>query len=191
MRKFIVAAATVAALAAAAPAYAAGQTGPYVGAGVTYDSINGTGSAEGFGISGVGGTVYAGYNLGFEGNTFVGLEANFDLASADLGDKVNGVKADHQFGASARLGYRLTPGAAFYAKAGYQRGRASAYSAGVKTSASRDGLLLGAGLEADLTANVAVRVEFNRTQFYRDNAVDPAGAGLANNKAVVGLQFGF
>jgi len=191
MRKFVIAAAAAAALSVALPAYAAGQSGPYVGAGVTYDNVSGTQSIEGLGISGLGGTVFAGYNFVYGGNTFVGLEANFDLASADAGDKTNGFKADNQFGASARLGYNLNPAAAFYGKVGYQRGRASTYVGGAKTSASRDGLLLGAGLEADVTQHVAVRVEFNHTNFYRDKAVDPANTGIANNQATVGLLFGF
>lgn len=189
MRKLVFSLA--ASMAVATPALAAADAGPYVGAGVTYDSINGTQAAEGLGIAGVGGTVFAGYNLPVNGKVFGGIEANFNLASADVGDKTNGVKADNAFGASVRLGYDLSNTAAFYGRVGYQRGRASVYSGGTKTSGSRDGLLLGAGLEANLTQKVGVRVEFDHVNYYRDKAVDPANIGLADNQATVAVVYGF
>lgn len=176
---------------AATPAFAAGEAGPYVGVAVTHDNLSGTSDAEGLGLNGVGGSVFAGYNVPLGEKLFAGVEANFNLASADIGDKVDGLQADHQYGASARLGYKLSDTAAFYGRAGYQRGRLSAYDTSVKTSASRDGLLLGAGVEANLSSNVALRVEYNHTQFYRDSAVDPVNTGIANNQAAVGLVFNF
>jgi outer membrane immunogenic protein len=180
-----------AALAVAAPAFAAGDAGAYAGIAITHDSVNGTGTAEGLGFDGVGGSAFLGYNLPVSNAMFAGVEANFDLASADIGDKTNGVKADHKYGVSGRLGYKVSEGAAFYGKVGYQRGRLSDYTAGVQTTSSRDGLLLGAGVEADLSSNVAMRLEYSRTRFNRDAALDPVGAGLSSNQAAVGVQFKF
>lgn len=179
----------VAALGFSAPAFAAADNGPYVGVGVTHDDINGTRSAKGLGIDGVGATAVAGYNMGF-GSAFAGIEANFDIAGGKLGDKTDGLYADNQFGISGRFGYHLSEGAALYGVAGYQRGRASAYSGGTKFSESRDGLRLGAGLEANLTGKVAVRFEYNHTNYYRAST-DPVDTGLANNQAVIGLIYGF
>jgi opacity protein-like surface antigen len=190
MRKFI-AAAAVAATFVAAPAFAAAEPGVYLGLGATYDNVVGTQSAEGLGVSGLGGTVFAGYNLPLGNNVFTGIEGNFDLSTADAGDQTNGAKAVHQYGATARLGYNLSNGAAAYVRAGYQRGRAAEYIGGTRFAASRDGLLLGAGVEANLTEKVALRVGFDHTIFYRDKAVDPAGFGLANNKATFGVIYGF
>ena len=189
MRKIFVSLAAVAAVASAAPAFA--KAGPYVGVAVTHDNLSGSGDAEGIGFGGIGGSVFAGYNLPVGNNVFAGVEANFDLASADLGDKIDGIKADHQFGASVRLGYNLSESAALYGRVGYQRGRASTYIDGDKFSASRDGLRLGAGLEANVTQNVSIRLEYNRTHFYRDKAVDPANTGIDNNQASLGVAYNF
>ena len=178
-------------LAVAAPAFAAGDAGAYAGVAITHDNVNGTGTAEGLGFDGVGGSVFAGYNLPLSESVFAGVEANFDLATADLGDRTNGVKADNKYGVSGRLGYKVNGSTAFYGKVGYQRGRLSDYTAGVKTSSSRDALLLGAGVETDLSSNVAMRLEYARSRFTRDAAVDPVGAGLANNQAAVGVLFKF
>jgi outer membrane immunogenic protein len=188
MRKVLISLA-VAAAAVASPAFAAADPGPYVGAGVTHDNINGTGDAEGLGISGIGGTVFAGYNMPLGERAFAGVEANFDLSSAD--SDAARVKANYAFGGSARLGYHLSEGAAFYGRVGYQRGRATINN-GLPSEyhQSRDGLRLGAGLEANLAGNTAVRVEYNRTHYYRGDA-DPANTGLDNNQATVGLVFGF
>jgi len=184
-----IALAAVAALGVSAPAFAAADNGPYFVVGATHDDINGTAAAKGLGIDGLGATAALGYNMAF-GQSFAGVEANFDLSGAKLGDKTNGLYADNQFGISGRFGYHLSEGAAFYGVAGYQRGRASGYSAGVKSSESRDGLRLGAGLEAKVAGPLGVRVEYNHTHFYRANT-DPVNTGLANNQAVVGLVYGF
>ena len=191
MRKVLLSLAAAGAV-AASPAFAAAEPGPYVGVGVTHDNISGTQDAEGIGFNGIGGTVFTGYNLPIGGNAFAGIEANFDLSSAKVGDATGNVEARHAYGASARLGYRLSEGAALYGRVGYQRGRMT-IDDGLATeySASRDGLRLGAGLEANVTGNTAVRVEYNHTHYYRDKAVDPVDTGLANNQATVGLVVGF
>jgi opacity protein-like surface antigen len=186
MRTVLLSLATAAAV-VATPAFAAAAPGPYVGVGVTDDNVNGTGNAEGFGISGVGGTAFAGYNFSLGDSAFAGVEANADISSASDGN----TKFDHSFGASARLGYRLSPGAALYGRAGYERGRMT-FDRGLPTQyhESRDGLRLGAGLEANIVGNTAVRVEYDHTHYYRSDA-DPVDTGVANNQATVGLVFGF
>lgn len=173
----------------ASPAFAAADAGPYVGVAVTHDNLGGTGDAEGIGFNGVGGSVFAGYNLDLSEKAFIGVEANFDLASADL-DAAD-VKADHQYGVSARLGFRPSSNVALYGRVGYQRGRLSIdNNLPTETHEGADGLRLGAGVEANVANNVAVRVEYNHTHYYFDNAFG-ANAGLANNQAAVGVVFGF
>jgi outer membrane immunogenic protein len=186
MRKVLLSLATAATV-VATPAFAAAEPGPYVGVGITDDNINGTGNAQGSGFAGVGGTAVAGYNLPVGEKAFAGLETNFDLSSAAAGT----VKADYSFGASARLGYHISQGAALYGKVGYQRGRMT-FDRDLATEfhESRDGLRLGGGLEANLTGNTAVRVEYNHTHYYRADT-DPVDTGLANNQATVGVIFGF
>jgi outer membrane immunogenic protein len=186
MRKVLLSLATAATV-VATPAFAAAEPGPYVGVGVTVDNFNGTGNAQGIGFDGVGGTAVAGYNLPIGEKAFAGLEGNFDLSSADAGN----TKADYSFGASARLGYHISQGAALYGKVGYQRGRLTLdRDLATEFHESRDGLRLGGGIEANLTGRTAVRVEYNHTHYYRADT-DPVDTGLSNNQATVGLIFGF
>lgn len=171
----------------ASPALAAAEAGPYVGIALTHDNVGGTGAAEGLGLNGVGGSVFAGYNFDLSQNVFAGLEANFDLSSADREIFGNEIKANHAYGVSGRLGFRLSEGASAYGRVGYQRGRASVDTGAGNIHFGADGLRLGAGLEANVSGNVGVRVEYNHTHYY----IDVPGAGLANNQAVVGVVFGF
>ncbi|MEJ5978393.1 porin family protein [Novosphingobium sp. PS1R-30] len=191
MRKVLLSLAAAGAV-AASPAFAAAEPGPYVGVGVTHDNVSGTQDAEGLGFNGIGGTVFAGYNIPLGEKAFAGVEANFDLSSAKVEDATSSIKARNAYGASARLGYRLSEGAALYGRVGYQRGSLK-FNDGLATEfkSSRDGLRLGAGLEANVAGNTAVRVEYNHTNYYRDKDVDPVNTGLANNQATVGLVVGF
>ena len=178
MRKFAIIAAAVAAV-AAAPALAA-NSGPYIGAGVTHDNLSSGGDTEGLlSLSGIGGTVFAGYDLPLSENTFAGAEVTFDLAPAKLGDDVDSFEADHKFGVSGRLGYNVSEGVALYGRVGYQRGRASTTVEGVKVSESRDGLLLGGGIEAAVSDSIAVRAQYSRTHFY-PTAADKLNFGSDN-----------
>lgn len=178
------------AVAAATPAFAAAEAGPYVGIAVTHDNVGGTGDVEGLGLNGVGGSVYAGFNFDLGTTLFAGLEANFDLASADREIYGYEINADHAYGISGRLGYRLNPGAAIYGRVGYQRGRATLDDGTTEEHFGEDGLRLGAGVEANLSPRMAVRVEYNHTHYYLDDSAGFDG-GLANNQAVVGVVYGF
>lgn len=60
LRTLLIAAAT---FGIAASAQAADLAGPYVGGAVTHDSFGGSGDLEGLGLNGVGGSVFAGYNV--------------------------------------------------------------------------------------------------------------------------------
>ena len=190
MRTVLFSLAAVAVL-TAAPAFAAADAGPYVGVAVTHDNIAGTRDAEGLGFNGVGGSAFLGYNVPVSPTVFAGLEANFDLSSAKF-DAAN-VKADYYYGISGRLGFRPADNVAHYGRVGYQRGRVTSGNGTVSEAQySADGLRLGAGVEANVSRNVAVRVEYNHTHYYIDNTfVGTANAGLANNQATVGVVFGF
>jgi outer membrane immunogenic protein len=187
MRTVLISLAAVA-VATASPAFAAADAGPYVGVAVTHDNIATTGDAEGLGTNGVGGSAFLGYNLPVGSNVFAGIEGNFDLSSAAIGDDI---KADYAYGVSGRLGFRPADNVALYGRVGYQRGRVTTdNNQPTEEHSSADGLRLGAGVEANVSGNVAVRVEYNHTHYYLDT---PAGvnAGLANNQAAVGVVFGF
>lgn len=170
-KAFIVAFATVA---AASAAQASDFQGPFVGVGATLDNVNGSGSLEGFGAAGVGGTAFAGYDLTV-GGAFVGVEANADLNTADA----LGVDAKWGWGASARAGFKINDSTGAYGRVGYQRSKIGAVGFG---SDWGDGVRFGGGVETGLTENTSLRVEFNHVNYEQD---------VINNQAVVGVVFGF
>ena len=158
MRKIaLVAAATVTVV--STPALA---NGPYIGIGVTHENVAGASGFEGLGLSGIGGTVFAGYSLPVNESVFVGVEANFDLSSAKVGDKTAGTEADHAFGISGRLGTNLNDKTSLYGRVGYQRGRLGFTANNVTVTKSFDGLRLGAGVQTALTLSDVSMINFCR-----------------------------
>jgi len=172
MRYLIAAAA--ASLVFATPAMAEDFAGPYIGAGVTLDNVQGSGALEGFGASGIGATAFAGYDLPLGTNAFVGAEGNLDVNSADAA----GVQADWGWGVGARLGYKLNDSTALYVRGGYARNRVSA--GGVH--AWGDGVRYGLGLQTALTSKVSLRAEVSQFNYEQD---------VINNQASLSLSYGF
>lgn len=157
----------------AASAHAADLAGPYIGGGVTHDNVAGSGAIEGLGANGVGGTVFAGYNVPLSAG-FVGVEANLDLNTVDADD----AEAKWGYGFGARAGLNLSDATAAYVRAGYQRNKVELDGA----SGWGDGVRFGGGLETALSETASLRLEYNHTNYERD---------LVNNQAVVGVVFGF
>lgn len=170
-------AAAVAALVVASPAAAREFQGPYVGAGATLDNVQGSGPAEGLGANGVGGTVFAGYDISL-GKTFVGLEANADVYSADVDLGGATAKADWGWGVGGRAGYKLNDSTALYARLGYARARASAGG----LHAWADGVRYGAGLETSVSSKVSLRAELSQFNYEQD---------VINNQVSLALTYGF
>jgi len=166
--------AAAAAAVIATPALAADFAGPYVGAGITLDNIQGSGALDGLGFSGAGATGFAGYNIGLGGSGFAGVEANIDLNTADIA----GVEAKWGWGVGARLGYKLNDSTALYARAGYARNKIEVLG----SSGWGDGVRYGAGLETGVTDHMSLRAEFTQTNYESD---------LINNQGTLGLVFGF
>ncbi|WP_235536463.1 MULTISPECIES: outer membrane protein [unclassified Sphingomonas] len=166
--------AAAAAAIVATPAFAADFAGPYVGAGITLDNVQGSGALEGLGFSGVGATAFGGYNLPLGGSTFAGVEANVDLNTADAA----GIEAKWGWGVGARFGYKLNEGTALYARAGYARSKIAAFG----FSDWGDGVRYGAGIETGVTDRVSLRAEFTQTNYESD---------IINNQGTLGVVFGF
>lgn len=154
-------------------ANAADLTGPYVGAGITHDNFQGTGGAQGFGMSGVGASIFGGYNAPV-GPGFIGVEGNVDLNTAGVG----GIKAKWGWGIGARAGLALTEGAAVYVRAGYQRNQ-------IDFIGNKDwggGLRLGGGIEASVSGTTSLRIEYGHVDFE---------GSIENNQVLAGVIFGF
>lgn len=191
MRKIAFVAA-VAAAAVSAPAFA---QGPYIGLGVTHENVSTSADLEGVGFSGIGGTILAGYSMPISQNVFAGVEANFDLSSAKLGDKVAGFEADNAFGISARLGTNLNEKTSLFGRVGYQRGRLSFTADSVKESESFDGVRFGAGLQTAVSEKVSLRAEYSRTHYSlskesRDDLA-PEKGGYNTDQFSMAVVFGF
>jgi outer membrane immunogenic protein len=176
MRKFVLALALSAAF--ATPAMAEDFAGPYVGLGVTLDNVQGSGDAEGLGVSGIGATAIAGYDIALGANSFVGLEANADLNTADYDDGVDELEADWGWGVGARVGYKLNASTALYVRGGYARSRVSLND----VNAWGDGVRYGLGLQTALTDKVSLRAEFSQFNYEQH---------VINNQGALSLSYGF
>ncbi len=195
--------ALVAAVAVAAVSTPAMANGPYIGVGITHENTSTAGDLEGKGISGVGGTVFAGYSIPVGKTAFVGLEANFDLSSGEVFDVVSktGLENDHSYGISGRLGVNLNEKTSLYGRFGYQRGRhtatdaTDAAKAAVNTKKSYDGLRFGAGISTAITEKVSLRGEYSRTHYSLDKAervaLAPDEGGFNNDQFQMSVVLGF
>jgi outer membrane immunogenic protein len=170
--------AAVAATLASTPAMAEDFAGPYIGAGVTLDNIQGSGQLEGYGFSGVGGTVFAGYDMAVSNGVFAGVEANFDLSTAD-DDIAPNTKIDMGWGISGRLGTKLNANTGLYGRLGYAQARAK--TAGF-SSEWGEGVKYGLGIQTGLSDQLSLRAEVNQINYEGD---------LINNQAQLSLSYGF
>lgn len=176
MRKFVLALAFSAAF--ATPAMAEDFAGPYIGLGVTLDNAQGSGDAEGLGVSGLGATAFAGYDVSLGTDSFIGLEANVDLNTADYEDDVNEIEADWGWGIGARFGFKLNPSTALFARGGYARNRVSFDD----EHEWGDGVRYGVGVQTALNRNLSLRAEVSQFN-YEDDVI--------NNQATLSLSYGF
>lgn len=193
MRKFALVAAAAVAV-ASTPALAS-TSGLYAGVGVTHENVSTSADLEGIGFSGIGGTVFAGYNIPAGDNLFVGVEANFDLSSAKVGDATAATEIDNAFGFSGRIGTNLNEKTSLYGRVGYQRGRFSVTELGQNVEESLDGLRLGAGVETAVSEKVSLRAEYGRTHYtlskVERDALAQAKGGFNNDQFSLAVVFGF
>lgn len=174
MKSVFVVAAVSAVVAVAAPASARDFNGGYAGVAATLDNIQGSGSAEGIGFSGVGVSGFAGYDVPVSTNVFVGVEGNIDVNTADA----FGIDAKWGWGVSGRLGTNLNDSTGLYARVGYARNKLNAGG----TKLWLDGVRYGAGVETRLTDSLSLRAEFSQFNFEQS---------LINNQGTIGVVFGF
>ena len=183
-RKVILAAS---ALAFATSAHAATETGPYVGAAVTVDSVNiDQPGIDSVGSTGVGASAFAGYNVALGNGVFVAPEANIDLNTADahLTDGVDTLRyrARWGWGVGARAGYDISDSTAAYVRAGYAREQLRTTVTGLSDKTWLDGVRVGGGLETKVAPHVKVRAEYNYVNYDK---------GVSNTQGVLGLVYGF
>jgi outer membrane immunogenic protein len=185
MKTSIMVAATLATL-AAMPALAqdAGTekfNGPFIGAqlGTQWDrqslTVNnvGQGSTTGSGLS-YGGQ--AGYDFKLGGSTVLGVEVGVTGRTGRVDFTNFDLKQGRTFTTTARLGFMPDSDSLLYARGGYSNARFTAVNGTSSVSDNRNGWTIGAGYERYLASNVSARLEYNYSDFGKDNLASTFGA---------------
>jgi len=204
MRKFVLAAASLSALALATPAFAQDApanpdkefNGARAGVIVGYDrvqpgqvansNINDTNSADGLTYGGdVGYDVQSGrWVFGAEGEVTGSTSkvTNNPSAAGALG--YGRVKAGRDLYAGARVGYTVAPRTLLYAKGGYTNQRLDLVASNGTTQTGAhynlDGWRAGAGLEQKLGSNAYAKVEYRYSNYGKARLEYPNGANTNN-----------
>lgn len=207
-KKLLIATAVVAT--STSVAFAAHQ-GPYLGANVGMNNTKSTFSnslhSNDMGSRGVLGGVFGGYGAIVSQNIYLGGEVFANYTNAEAQTKVNvsdvslnySLRNKYSYGISFIPGFMITPQTMAYGRIGVVRTRfedtfnISAGSAGFSQSAKTTvtGGQLGAGIQTDLTQNLALRGEYVYTAYRSfNNGIGGSfkpNSGLAN----VGLVYNF
>ena len=201
MRSAYAFAATVLILLPVTPALAQGFDGPYVGVQAGSDLTDVRSPGAGLGTFSLdddrqsfAGGVYAGFDRRIASRIVVGGEAGIDIGaddaieSSNLGQLVR-IDPDWSLDLTARAGYLLEPKTLAYVRGGYENLRliSSAASLSLRESASdnRDGWLVGAGVERQLTRHASARLE------YRYSDLSDRGDGYDRNRLLAGITYRF
>ena len=169
MRFPIMCAALVASLFASTGAHANSFSGFRLEVRTGYDNN----SADGVSAGGILGGVGGGYDAEVSTNVVIGMEANVDFASTkytiDYGSYTGNIHTQRDIEVSARIGYKASPKAMFYAKGGYSNGgfAAESHGPGLDYSASdtTDGYRLGIGFERLVGKHGYAKTEYRYTRY--------------------------
>ncbi len=171
-----------------APALARNWGGAYIGGGIGVDAyvrdlsvdVAGiaSGSLNGLGGGGFGGTLIAGYDLPVAANVIGGVFANYDWSNSEFkvsassgGTDVSAelLSLDDSWTLGARLGVAMPNDVLMYALIGYTRVQFNDASLSANgntaklTFPSLDGVTLGGGFEKDIGNNLSLRAEYRYT----------------------------
>jgi outer membrane immunogenic protein len=171
------------ALAATIPAQASAAEfdGPFVGAQVGWQSEKMQNPETALGAvpiddskQAVTGGIFAGYDKRIDDRVVIGAEAGLDLASDDevqttvLGTSYT-ISPKYSVDLSARAGFLVDPSTLVYARGGYTGARTRTTIAdplGTQIeSGSRDGWLLGGGVERQVKENASARLEYRFSRY--------------------------
>lgn len=170
-------------------------SGAKVGIEATRDSnkIRQLGSAFDAKRNGFGGRVFAGYDAAIANVAIIGAEIGIGKGgrttdqSSLVGVGRYRVDPGLTYDATARLGFIPTTGLLVYGRGGYRwletkRTIVGQTAGNGETKVTEKGFTYGAGLEYAVTPQIAIRAEYNRTNF------DP---NVRQNKMSVGASFRF
>lgn len=103
------------------------------------------------------------------------------------------------FNVTARLGYLLSPADLLYVRGGYSNTLFDIRDGGVRISETRDGYTVGAGVEHQLTRRVSARLEYNYSNYGRDDlpfladalGTDRASINYRRHAVTAGINYRF
>lgn len=214
MMKSVLGAAIVATVAFASPALANDFAGPRIEAHLGYDAQrtkltiveggdrdtlkdNDSGLLYGIGI---------GYDYAVTENQIIGLEANFDLSNvkecAELyGEDRQCIKSKRDIEIAARFGTVVAKNVLLYAKLGYANGRTNISYVDFEEilddysySFDRDGIRVGAGVEAKVSSNVYAKAEYRYTDYKNwklSDGADSVSLGLSRHQVLGAIGYRF
>jgi len=173
MKTYLYALASVAVLAAAAPASAEGFRAEIHGG---WDHARAAGEGDSGIVYGIG----AGYDVAIGEKAEIGLDLSADLSSMKecetssivLNDRAC-LRAQRDLAAAIRLGYKVTPQGTIYALAGYSNARfrfdyTNPAGNTVRDSANLDGFRLGAGYQHGFGERTYGKVEYRYSNYEND-----------------------
>lgn len=218
MKKIMMVALASSAATLAAPAFAESFNGPFIGVELTRDAYEvraknvdlGGGNSfsfDGLSGNGVGGGIYLGYDHLISPQVFVGVEASANLSGAKISASVPAagsasIKAKHSFGLSGRLGFKPADNLGLYTRLGWERTRIKGSVVDATTTPTsqfsdkmmRSAFVYAAGLEAFVSNNVSLRVEYN-IQNYGSAGINKdlgvKGVKVDNGQLSLGLAYRF
>jgi outer membrane immunogenic protein len=160
--KKILAFAAAALIAGAASAHAAEFDGPYAGLSLGLDKSNFNTEAnnkDDFSASGVDVGLFGGYQKSY-GNYIIGGEAAVEKSYAGYNE--HGVKLDHEWSYSlkARPGYKINPATAVFGSAGVTWGTFKFNDGVEKTTPTKFGYTVGAGVESYVSEKISLRADY-------------------------------
>ncbi|QXQ07034.1 outer membrane beta-barrel protein [Sphingosinicellaceae bacterium] len=143
-----------------------------------------------------------GYDYRIQPRVVLGFEASVTGRTGhdDFSDSAGNdyrLKQGRTVGASARVGYLVTPTGLLYARGGYTNARFDLNDTlGDRASSNRDGYVAGVGYEQALTKTVSARVEYDYSNFGHDRLYDvgsdtDATARYRRNAVTAGLNLHF
>lgn len=180
MKKLIIALAATVLAASAAHADSAFD-GFYAGVNGSYGKVD-AGPSDDTAFSG---SAFAGYGVTFD-KFYFGAEADAGLSGAEIKDGGTTFEQKWNYGATARVGYVVSPKVLAYGVAGWHRAELEAKN-GASEDASADGLSFGFGAETFVKKNVTARSELTYTDWNgKDGAPD-----AKEIKTTVGLAVRF
>lgn len=130
----------------------------------TFGSVTSTSSGSGFG-----GNAYGGIGFNMWGPLYLGVEGGLGMngGSVKISDGTTelGLKAKFTFDLSGRVGFTVSDNILIYGLGGYTSTKFGSQGFTTDQSTSLSGYRYGAGLEFGIMEDLAIRVEYVRTEY--------------------------